>query len=333
MRFNRFRSLTTRLFPVQPVMLSEQLHAPLLGDADLADIIRHVQAMDVTHQQPRDVHYRQAGNYRSVYLGRGLDFEEVRPYQRGDEMRDMDWRTTARTGKPYLKVYREEHQPALHILIDRGASMRFGTRTQLKVTLAARIAAIFAFAAMPANTCIGGTLWQPGGFTLPCRNGEEGATRLVRAAIAPCPPLHQDTHDQHMHAQARTFSEMLREMDALLQRGSRLLLISDFAALHEQDLPVLMRLASHHDLLALQVTDSAEENLPNVGMMRFFDVATGKIRWLDSGSRQVRGVFRKEAAALHRQQRLLFERIGVRLLGCATDGDPYKLFARVYGYE
>jgi uncharacterized protein (DUF58 family) len=328
MKFSYIRSLAARLFPLQPAALTEQVHAPLLSDADLAEIIQHVQAMDLAHLQAKDVHYRQAGDYRSVYLGRGLDFEEVRLYQRGDEMRDMDWRTTARTGKPYLKVYREEHQPALHIVIDRGASMRFGTRTQLKVTLAARIAAVFAFAAMPGNTCIGGTLWQPGGFTLPCRNGEEGATQLVRAAIAACPPLQQDTHEE-----ARTFSEMLRQLDALLPRGSRLVLISDFAQLHEQDLPTLMRLASHHGLLALQVTDSAEENLPNVGMMRFFDVATGKLRWLDTGSQRVRNAFCKEAEALHQQQRLLFERIGVRLHRCATDGDVYGLFAKVNGYE
>lgn len=328
MKFSYIRKLSARLSPAQPAALAEQLHAPLLSDADLAEIIQHVQAMDLVHLQAKDVHYRQAGDYRSVYLGRGLDFEEVRLYQRGDEMRDMDWRTTARTGKPYLKVYREEHQPALHIVIDRGASMRFGTRTQLKVTLAARIAAIFAFAAMPGNTCIGGTLWQPGGFTLPCRNGEEGATQLVRAAIAACPPLLQDTHEE-----ARTFSEMLRELDALLPRGSRLVLISDFAQLHEQDLPILMRLVSHHGLLALQVTDSAEESLPNVGMMRFFDVATGKLRWLDTGSQRVRNAFSKEAEALHQQQRLLFERIGVRLHRCSTDGDVYGLFARVNGYE
>ncbi len=325
---SNLRSWMQRLLPTQAVVQQAQLHAPLLSDADLDDIIQHVQAMNLAQLQPKDVHYRQAGNFRSIYLGRGLDFEEVRPYQPGDEMRDMDWRTTARTGKPYLKVYREEHQPPLHIVVDRGASMRFGTRKQLKVTLAARIAAIFAFAAMPSNTCIGGTLWQPSGFSLPCLNGEEGATRLVRAAIAPCPPLQNDTH-----AEARTFAEMLRELDAQLPRGSRLVLISDFAQLHEQDLPVLMRLASHHDLLALQVMDSAEETLPNVGMMRFFDVASGKLRWLDTGSQRVRSLFHRQAEALHAQQKVLFERVGVQLHRCSTEADEYKFFLRVNGYE
>jgi uncharacterized protein (DUF58 family) len=307
--------------------MEAQVLAPLLGDEDLTNIIHHVQALDVEHLETRDVHYRQVGNYRSAHLGRGLDFEEVRLYQRGDEMRDMDWRTTARTGKPYLKVYREEHQPALHIVVDRSASMRFGTRKQLKVTLAARMAAVFAFAAMPSNTCIGGTLWQPGGFTLPCRNGEEGAMQLVHAAIAACPPLQQDTQEE-----ARTFSAMLRGLDALLQRGTRLVLISDFAQLHEQDLPVLMRLAAHHSLIALQVADSAEETLPDVGMMRFFDVASGRLRWLDTGSQRVRNVFSQQAKELQSLQHKLFERIGVRLHRCHTDEDEYELFLKVYGY-
>ncbi len=327
MMLSNLRSWVPRLLPAQASVPQAALHAPLLGDADLDDIIQHVQAMNLSQLQPKDVHYRQAGDFRSVYLGRGMDFEEVRQYQYGDEIRDMDWRTTARTGKPYLKVYREEHQPALHIVIDRGASMRFGTRKQLKVTLAARIAAIFAFSAMSANTCIGGTLWQSGGFTLPCMNGEEGATRLVRAAITPCPPLQQDTQKA-----ARSFAEMLREVDALLQRGSRLVLISDFAQLHEQDLPILMRLAAHHDLLAVQVIDSAEENLPNVGMMRFMDVASGNVRWLDTGSQRVRSAFFQQAAVLHTQQQLLFDRIGVHLHRCSTDADEFQFFLKVHGY-
>ena len=135
------------------------------------------------------------------------------------------------------------------------------------------------------------------------------------------------------HAEARTFSEMLRELDDFLSRGTRLVLISDFSQLHEQDLPVLMRLSAHHNLLALQVIDSAEEMLPNVGMMRFLDVATNKTRWLDTGSQQLRSIFGKQAEALHAQQYELFKRIGVNLHRCRTDSDIHDLFARVYGYE
>lgn len=317
-------SWVPRLLLQQAAMSEARIHAPLLDDNAVAGIIQYVQALDLVHMQPRDVHYRQVGDFRSIHLGRGLDFEEVRGYQYGDEMRDMDWRTTARTGKPYLKVYREEHQPALHIVVDRSASMRFGTRKQLKVTLAARLAALFAFAAMPSNTCIGGTLWQPGGMTLPCLNGEEGATRLVQAAIAACPPLQSSGQDA-----APTFATLLRELDAVLARGTRLVLISDFSQLTEPDLPILMRLASHHNLLAIHVMDRAEEILPNVGMMRFLDLATDQVRWLDSGSQRVRSAFEKQAKILHVQQDELFVRIGVKLHRCYTDEDANQFFLKV----
>lgn len=328
MNINHIGRLFKRYFLSTSLDVTDNVHMPLLDDAELAELIQRVQALNLAKESSREVHYRHAGDDRSVYLGSGLDFEEVRLYQRGDEVRDMDWRTTARTGKPYLKIYREEHQPALHIVVDRGASMRFGTRSQLKATMAARIAAIFAFSAMSSNTCIGGTIWQPGGVTLPCRNGEEGATRLVRAAIEPCPPL-----EDEVQADAQSFAAMLRQLDTLLPRGSRLVLISDFGQLDEQNLPILMRLAAHHELLALQVLDAAEENLPNVGLMRFRDGASGKLRWLDTGSHQLHATFQREAAILHDKQRMMFERVGVRLHRCATDSDPFNTFIKVVGYE
>lgn len=317
-----------RVMPQSAAADNALLHAPLLADAELDEIICRMQLLAQAAAQPRDVNYRQAGNYRSVYLGRGLDFEEVRSYQQGDELRDMDWRTTARTGKPYLKVYREEHQPALHIVIDRGASMRFGTRRQLKVTLAARLAACFAFAAMPDNTCIGGTLWQAGGFSLPCLNGEEGASRLVRAAIAACPP-----HDHQAQGEAGSFAEMLRGLDAQLQRGTRLIVISDFAQLQEQHMPLLMRLAQHHQLTAIQVLDSAEQALPDVGFIRFLDVTSGAMRWLDTASSHVRNAFQKRAEATHALQQQMFRRAGVQLQRCTTEDDAIQFFIKVYRNE
>lgn len=318
-----------RMLSLRESAHEENVHAPLLSDAELAEIIQRVRTMDLSHHQPKEVSYRHAGDYRSAYLGRGLDFEEVRPYQRGDDVRGMDWRTTARIGKPYVKIYREEHQPALHIVMDRSTSMRFGTRKQLKVTLAARLAAIFAFGAMSSNACIGGTIWQSGGFTLPCRNGEEGAIRLVRAAISPCPPMTEFSPHKGMD----TFDALLRQLDSLLPRGSRLVLISDFGQLHEQDLPLLLRLNSHHELVALQVLDVAEGMLTDVGSMPFQDLASGGVRWLDTGSHVVRDTFRKNAVALHNNQRAMFQRIGVRLYSCTTDEDPFGLYAKVTGHE
>jgi len=295
------------------------VHAPLLNDSELDDIVRRMQALRPPGRHAWEVHQRHSGDLRSAHLGRGLDFEESRAYQRGDDIRDMDWRTTARTGKPYLKIYREEHQPTLHLVIDRGASMRFGTRTQLKAAQAARIAAMFAFGAAAGNGSVGATLWQPGGFMLPAGTGQDAAIRLIHAAIAPCPPL-PDT------SASPAFSEVLRQLDFALPNGSRAVLISDFRQLNETDLSWLARLASHHEVRAIQVLDPAETELPQVGLMRFRDIVSGTTAWLDTGSRALRRAFHEKVELSHERQRALFGRVGIPLRRCLTNEDPFELW-------
>jgi len=296
-----------------------ETHAPLLDAAQLAELIRRTRSLQ---EMPyiREAHQRHAGDLRSAYLGSGLDFEEARLYQPGDDVHDMDWRTTARTNKPHIKIYREEHQPALHIVIDRGPSMRFGTRNQLKVTQAARIATILGFAAATGNTCIGGSIWQPEGYTLPCRNGETGAMQLIQAAVAPCPPM-SSSQSQTM----RPFADLLEQIDALLPRGSRIVLLSDFRQMQTSDQTPLLRLASHHQLQAIQLLDPSETALPDVGLMRFQDAASEQSRWVDTGSHAVRTAFQHQAGLQQNQLQALFRRIGVRLQHCMTDTDPFDL--------
>lgn len=307
--------------------------APLLNDAEIAALLHQVEAIAEDSHHAQEVYYRYAGDFRSAYLGQGLDFEESRPYQQGDDIRNMDWRTTARTGKPYLKIYREEHQPALHVVVDRGASMRFGTETQLKVTQAARIAALFAFAAMRHGACIGGSLVQPSELTLPCSVGEAGAFRLVEACVAPCPPL-QDAADTKVAPSLLWHT--LERLDSVLARGTRLVLISDFQELDEHRLPLLMplllRLASRHTLIPIQVIDRVEQRMPDIGMMCFRDGATGLTRWIDTGDHALREAFQQNSQQRLASQSAMFNRIGVRLVQCHTSDDPLDLIGlAMYG--
>lgn len=301
---------------------------PLLGKDEIAAIMRQAQHAYRQAASGRDVRQRHAGDLRSVFFGSGLDYEEARPYQRGDDVRAMDWRITARTGRPHVKTYREERQPLVHIVVDRHAGMRFGTRRQLKVSQAARAAALFAFGAALSHAGIGGTLWQPDTLTLRGRNGFDGALDLVAAANAPCPPL---------EAAARGgeggFAFLLRRLEALLPRGSRVVLISDFTALEQADLPLLSSLASQHEVLAVQIYDAAETALPDVGLARFWDVAAGRTRWVDTGKRAVRDGYAENAEARRQTQAQWLRRAGVSLLRCATDGDPVALLmeAAVHG--
>ena len=153
------------------------VNAPLITAADIAGLA--AQASFLATLPVREVHDHHAGDWASRWLGRGLDFEESRLYSPGDDIRDMDWRTTARTGRPYLKIYREERQPLVHLVVDRGPTMRFGTRRRLKVAQAVRVAAVLAFTAAGHNGVIGATLWDTQDETLPVRHGRMAALGLI----------------------------------------------------------------------------------------------------------------------------------------------------------
>jgi uncharacterized protein (DUF58 family) len=230
----------------------------------------------------REVHDHHAGDWPSAWLGRGLDFEEARPYAPGDDVRDMDWRTTARLGTPFIKTYREERQPLLHIVLDRGPSMRFGTRRRLKVAQAARLALLAGFSANANNVAVGLTLWDAPDRTLPARHGRAGWLEAVQALIAPCAPLPAE-RGEAQHEQTR-----LQALRAELPRGSRLLLLSDFAWLSPLHERVLASLGEHGDVLAVCLSDAAERSLPDVGLACFADPAGGPSRWLDTGRAGVR---------------------------------------------
>jgi uncharacterized protein (DUF58 family) len=299
------------------------VNAPLLSDADLAELWRRAQLPPYAPPHPGEVKHRQSGEFRSGEPGSGLDYAESRPYQAGDDIRRMDWRTTARTGTPYLKVYHEEHQRQLHVVVDRGASMRFGTRARLKAAQAARIAALLAFAHARANVCIGATLWERDADFLPCRNGDAGMAQLLRAVAAPCPPTSGNERDR-----ARSFSRLLRELHARLPRGSRVALISDFRALDEINLPDLARLAARHECGAYQVLDPVECELPDVGLSQFADLGSNRTRWLDTHSATVRAQFNAAAGVLHERQHALLRRAGVPWCVCMTNDDAPELSLR-----
>ncbi len=302
--------------------------APLLSDSTLVALAERVKRERHALAARRETRYRHAGDHRSAHLGRGLDYEEARPYQPGDDVRTMDWRTTARTGKPYLKVYREDHQPALHLVIDRGPGMRFGTRKQLKAAQAARIAAVLAFDAAASHATVGATLWQPGAALVSDRSGMGACLDLLKAAAAPCPPL-----DPSFAQRQWSFADMARRLSAAVRADARVVLISDFRQLDAADLPVLARLASRYELHAVRVLDAAELSLPDIGTARFRDSTTGAVSWLDTTEPAVREHYRRWSAAQRAQQQDWFGQAGVRLHACTTETDPFDLLRRIHGHE
>lgn len=290
------------------------LDAPLIAAADIAGLA--VQAGLLAHSPVPEVHDHHAGDWSSRWLGRGLDFEESRQYSAGDDIRDMDWRTTARTGRPHLKIYREERQPMVHLVVDRGATMRFGTRRRLKAAQAARVAAVLAFAAAGHNGVIGATFWDVQDETLPARHGRLAALGLIEQAAAPCPPL-----DHFAPTDSLRYADRLAALEVGLPRGARLVLISDLAWLTDAHERQLARLAARFAVWVIQIVDPAERVLPEVGMACFHDMASGQRAWLDTSNAAARAAADAALAGRLAAQAAHLTRAGARHQLLASEAD------------
>ncbi len=305
----------------------EATAAPLLAADDIAQLAAQAALLAAASPQ-REIHDHHAGDWPSAWLGRGLDYEESRPYAAGDDIRDMDWRTTARSGRPYLKIYREEHQPLLHLVVDRGASLRFGTRRRLKAAQAARVACLLAFAAAQRNSTVGATLWQQIDLDLPPRHGRLGALALAQAAAAPCPPIASASATADATAALRDHDRLAR-LNADLPRGARLVLASDFAWLDASHLGLLAQLAERIDVLAVQIVDPAEPSLPDIGLACFRDLSGGERLWLDTGHAATRSAHAVAWQARQNKRAALLARAGVQhlIVGSEVDDLPALLAA------
>lgn len=298
-----------------------RIDASLLTAEEIVTLIEQADALRQSRAHGREVFLRHPGDARSAHLGRGLDFEEVRSYQAGDDIRAMDWRTTARTGKPYLKIYREEHHPALHIVVDRGASMRFGTRRQLKVTQAARVAIIAAVLESSAHACVGASLIDSTLQVLPCLNKQTGILQIAQACALPCPPLSLSTDETQSQ-----WLQHLQRMATTLPDGSRVLLLSDFQWLFPEAKLLLAHLATHHDLAAILISDPAEQQLPALGRMSFYDLAQSQVRWIDTGNRTVREAFARAASQQHTDLVNSLAQLDIDCFAISTRDDTMDLF-------
>jgi len=293
--------------------------APLLTPAEIAGLAA-MAAHGLPMRAQREVHDHHAGDWPSARLGRGLDFEEARPYAPGDDVRDMDWRSTARLGHPYVKVYREERQPTWHLVLDRGPTMRFGTRRRLKVTQAARLALLVAFHAAEHNVAVGATLWDHPDVVLPAWHGRAAMLQLARALTAACPP---EAGGRAGRAAVEGEHDRLRllALAAELPRGSRVWLLSDFGWLGQGHASALARLAAWTDLQPVRIGDPAEHELPDLGVLRFDDIGQGRTRWVDTHHASVRTAFAQAQADRLARQDALLARCGLRVVDLGTEED------------
>jgi uncharacterized protein (DUF58 family) len=260
-----------------------------------------------------------AGNHASPRKSRGMEFAEARPYQPGDDARALDWRQTARRGRPYTKLFQEEHERPVHLLADLGASMRFGTRCAFKSVVAARAAALLAWSAVAAGDRVGGLVWNGGEqHSIRPQGRHHGVLPLLGclAATSAAPAL-----------QAGSLAPPLRTLTRTLRPGSLFIIISDFAALDAEAERLIVTLAGSASLMLLQIYDIFESEAPPPGRYRFTD---GQHRLdLDLHSAAARHAYGAAFAARCAALEQLARRASATLLPLATDDAPETALAPI----
>ena len=202
------------------------------------------------------------GTHRSRFRGRGMDYQESRIYQAGDDIRNMDWRVTARAGKPHTKLYQEERERPVVFLVDFNASMFFGSTQSLKSVVAAKVAAMLAWSVSAKGDRIGALLINKVHHELPPKMGKRGALQLIRELVKFADPQKGLANSLDASAQENNFNDELKRLRHLARPGTLIVLISDFYKINEETQHHLRRLSQHNDLLAIQIVDPLELTPP-----------------------------------------------------------------------
>jgi uncharacterized protein (DUF58 family) len=260
-----------------------------------------------------------SGAYRSTFRGSGIEFEEVRPYLPGDDVRSIDWNRTAHIGEPYVKTYVEERELTLMFLVDSSRSMDFGSRDLTKREMAAQFSALQSFVAQRQQDRVGLCLFgEEPGLHLPPRKGAGSVSRVVREVVA-----------APASAGGADLSEVLELQGRTLQRKSLLFLVSDFLGDPTEFSDALTRVGRRHEVIAVRVVDPFEEALPAAGRIRLADLETGADVEVDTRSARVRAAWAKAAVERRRSLFEVLTRAHVDLIELRTDesiGEPVARF-------
>lgn len=258
-----------------------------------------------------------SGEYHSSFKGRGMAFSEVREYQIGDDVRAIDWNVTARYRKPYVKIFEEERELTMMLVVDISGSGDFGTVNTFKKNLATEIAATLAFSATQNNDKVGLLLFSDQvELFIPPKKGRTHVLRIIRELIEFEPERKQTQ-----------LNNAMRYLFNVLTKRSIVFVISDF--IDEDYDKTLKMIASKHDLTGIRIYDAFEENLPNIGMVNVWDAELGKRLWADTGSKKVRRVHKERYEMAKAYCHRSFSRTGAGLLDIATTESYVK---KLLGY-
>ena len=273
-----------------------------------SELLKKVRLLELrTRLQVRDVF---GGRYQSIFKGQGMDFDEVREYFPGDDVRSIDWNVSARMDSPYVKIYREERELTVLLVVDVSASGEFGTHSSLKREIAAEMTALFALCALTNNDKVGLILFtdQIEHFVAP-KKGRRHVLRMIRDVLA-FKPVTKGT----------SVSVAMKFALHAMRKRAVVFLMSDFM---DADYQSVLRVASRkHDLVALELYDPRERDLPNVGLVPLRDKETGDVVWTDTASPSIRKKYTEEIARQTRDRDMFFKQISVDRIELPMD-NPY----------
>ena len=272
---------------------------------DTKELMKHVRRIKVVTAKLVDEHI--SGEYHSVFKGRGMEFDEVREYMPGDDVRSIDWNVTARMGHLYVKRFCEERELTIIFLVDISGSMIFGSSLRSKAEVAAELTSLLALSAIKNQDKVGMILFSDRiERYIPPRKGRTAAMRLVREVLAA-----EETRRE------TDLGVALQFLNKVQKRRAVVFLISDFMTMgYEKELRVTAR---HHDLIACPISDPREQNLPNIGLLEMVNPETDECILVDTSSRRLLESFRAQTAAEELARDKQFQRLKVDRLALTTD--------------
>ena len=280
------------------------------------EIIKKVRKIEIKAQGLSQQMF--SGEYHSAFKGHGMAFSEVREYQYGDDVRDIDWNVTARLNHPYVKIFEEEREMTVMLLVDVSGSNHFGTHHQFKEELVAEIAATLAFSAIQNNDKVGVILFSDKiEMFIPPKKGRTHILRIIRELISFEPESH-----------GTNLTEALRYFSNVCKKRCTAFLLSDF---YDDGYADALKIASSkHDLIALRIEDEKERILPNMGLVKFYDPESRQTIWVDTASHEIRQRFAQTFSEHEQQSDSLLKKYGIDHTTLMTGEDFVKPLRQIF---
>jgi uncharacterized protein (DUF58 family) len=282
---------------------------------DTKELLKKVRKIEIKTRRLSDHIF--GGEYHSTFKGRGMTFSEVRQYQYGDDVRNIDWNVTARTNEPHIKVFEEERELTMMLMVDISGSELFGTEEQFKSEVVTEIAATLAFSATQNNDKIGLILFSDEvELYIPPKKGKSHVLRIIRELI-----------EFHPKSKNTNVAEALKFLSSVMKKKAIVFVLSDFIA---DDYNHTLKIAARkHDVTGIRVYDKHEETIPNLGMVQMLDEETGELMLVNTSSKKVRinyGKFYRQKVDYYNDS---FTKSGAGVIDCRVDESYVK---KLLGY-